>query len=114
MALSWDVTRCEDGDALLWEPQYDTTVAMVFACLFIDMQEISDKTYQEFYARVSLWEEALGKIRGEKYGPLTLEEVKRYIGLRTNVLTKSRKDFEKRFGNVAMAQRMAKTREMDK
>ncbi len=114
MALTWDARGCEDPEALMEEPQYDTTTAMVFACMFVDIGTISKESYIEFTARVILWEQLLGNIRGDGYGPLTLADVKRYIGLKTNVLTKTRKVFEKRYGDLAMGQTMARVREMDK
>ncbi len=93
MALTYDLTKCENGMTGLAE-------TLIFATMFVGINHITEKSADEFFVRIKLWEAAGGALRvmGRENGggfepcPLTLDEVRAYIGLNTNasVLTKAK------------------------
>lgn len=95
MALIGNTSGCKDYEQF---DQGENTV-ITFLCLFIDMGEITEKNYQEFYARTMLWEGEFGAL-AEGGTHLKLENIKKYIGFTANVKTTTRKQFEKRWGRA--------------
>src|SRR6185369_4129324 len=91
-----------------WTPPQDdnerTAVdCLIWATMAVNMGEITEKNYKEFYARLHTIELLDGSYRvgvednGDKVRVyFTLEEVKRWIGLHTNVTTYPRTGFLKR------------------
>jgi hypothetical protein len=78
MSLNWSIEKCADPDALLTDHQRDTTDAMIWATMFTGIGKITEKNVAEFHARL-----VVGRYwQGE---PLPYAEVRRYIGLSTNV-----------------------------
>jgi hypothetical protein len=75
MALHWDLTACADYEALTTEENYPLTEAMVFATMGTGIGTITEANWPEFYARVHV----------AGYFDVTPEQVRRYIGLKTNV-----------------------------
>jgi len=78
LSLNWDVTKCADADALTTEDQWPITDAMIWACMFTGIGTITEKNVAEFHARLIVG----GYWMSE---PLPYAEVRRYIGLSTNV-----------------------------
>lgn len=78
MSLNWDITKCADSEALLSEDQRDTTDAMIWATMFTGIGTITERNVAEFHARLVVGGYWLGE-------PLPYAEVRKYIGLSTNV-----------------------------
>lgn len=79
-----------------WEELRDTakTRDMVFSTISAGMGDITEKNYIEFYLRVAAVD-AMSPWPSNP-DPITLQDVKRHIGLRTNVTTESRSKWIKR------------------
>jgi hypothetical protein len=100
MSLQYDYTKCE-------KPQDDNERmaidCLIWATIAVCMGEITEKNYREFYARIHTIELLDSSFRlstddkgNQERVYYTLEEVKRWIGLKTNVTTLSRAGFLKR------------------
>ena len=91
MSLRWDTTKCnppepkDDHDRVLRD-------AIVWASIPAKMGEINSKNWQEFFCRAHYAELHTGAYRQGPAGPVFFqpEEVQRWIGLKTNVITESR------------------------
>jgi len=70
---------------------------IIFACLFVELSEITEENAEEFHKRISLYEFATDPLRQKSYEPVfvTLDEVKTMIGLRTNVPEKTFAQFKR-------------------
>lgn len=71
-----------------WDLNDPKTMAMVYATMFVDWGEITEEDYVRWFARVSTYEKVVGPIlqtAGGEPNYLTLDDVKSYVGLRTNV-----------------------------
>ena|SRR5689334_15953590 len=97
MALKWDITRCK-------HPFTGLAETLIWSCLIVDLDGITEKNATEFHRRISEWEKVGGTLRTDdgKDVPLTLEEVREYIGLRTNVHTKTKRAFESKLARYAL------------
>lgn len=90
MSLNWDARAVRDIDNLT-DNERVTLDSLIWSTLAIGMGEITDENAQEFYTRLSLIEKVTGASRfdGESK-PLyfTPDDVKRFVGLTTNVFPK--------------------------
>ena len=99
MSLSWELTQIEDYESKCWTETEDgkalnpVTSALIWACVSVDMKEITSNNAEEFYTRYVM----LSKARGER-GRLTMEDVKAHVGLWTNVNTRTQAQFNKKVG----------------
>lgn len=78
MSLSWDITRCADPDALKTDEAWPMTNFIIFATMGTGIGHLTEANLPEFRARVIVAE----------YLPedkATIEALRPYIGLRTNV-----------------------------
>lgn len=91
MSLNWDATKAEHWEELDW----DKKESLVFATMAVDMGEITEKNYEEFFKRYAMFCSAADQ---QRY--LTLEDVKRGIGLHTNVSTTTPAAFRKRLVKI--------------
>jgi len=101
MALRWSTEKCNPP---LPEGDDETSVreTLIWGTMAIDMGEITEKNWTEFYARIhaieliggALQQEVQTKGKGEPK-PVLIEpkDVKRWIGLIANVVTKTRRQF---------------------
>lgn len=102
MSLNWNLTAIPNHKELWMEagknkrgkPEYKlkpATEAMIWMCIAIDIGEITQKNWEEWFVRARVWEMAMGALRGhgEDKQFITPEEVKAHIGLKTNVFPKS-------------------------
>lgn len=117
MALNWSIADVKDTHLLHntkregddeppfpkgsdedWEGdrQWEITDAIIWATMAVDIGEIKESNYEEFYARLKMVEKVYG---GRPY-QITLADLKRRIGLGTNVITTT---------PAAFANRMKKT-----
>ena len=97
MALHWNLNKIESDDAKFEERDGETfmhpiTHALIFHTINVNMGEITEKNWKEFYSRVYAWEHTFGPLlRNEKLEEvyITPDDVKDRIGLVTNVTTKT-------------------------
>lgn len=97
MALTWDLTKIRDREVKYPADQEGrqnvVTYSLIWATLLTGIGEITETTAAEFYARIHAWEAMHGAfIHGKDEDtqewvtmPITAEQVRDHIGLRTNV-----------------------------
>lgn len=101
MSLNWDITRVdekvayqtdENGDKI-FGPYTNTIISMTF---ILDMGEITEKNLDEWYFRLELFQDMSGPLlqgpKGNKR--LTIDVVKDFVGLSTNVRTTTKTQFK--------------------
>lgn len=96
MALNWNIEKCDNYKELTEEPEWSFTNSLIYGSMFVGIPEITKDNYKEFYARYHLMEALNGTFLMEDGGKplfLTLEQVKRRIGLSTNASRYTRKQF---------------------
>ncbi len=131
MALHWDISKIENYKEVCRLPPEKgeevgdltpVTESLIWATMEIEMGQITEANYVEFWMRLSaldaLCEGEVGRIYdpeksrgGKKFRmrPITLEEVRNHIGLGTNVSTKkSSAEFYKKM--LKKAQRVERDR----
>ena len=97
MSLNWDLSRIEDYEDYCWQVDPDradgqkllniVTHAMIYATMATGIGELTERAAPEFYTRLRAWELINGPMIIETDGPrpITWAEVKRHVGLSTNV-----------------------------
>lgn len=97
MALEWDVSAVEDRQVKYPADEGGTinpvTYTLIMATMLVGIGEITGETAGEFYARLHTWEvlhgsfvQAEDEVTGQRTDtPITPEQVRDHIGLRTNV-----------------------------
>lgn len=87
MSLNWNISNCKNWESLKEDGEWYKTEHMIFATMAIDMYEITEDNVAEFYARLLV----VGKISGGNWYSagigwdyVTLEDVRKRIGLHTN------------------------------
>lgn len=95
MALTTNIGNCVNWEELNTEANYPMTERIYFVTLVTDLGEITATNYGEFYARTKVY----GLITGDY--SITLEDVKRRIGLTTNVSNRTTSQFLKRMSDLA-------------
>lgn len=82
MALNWDTRNVKD-----WEKKTGALAdMMIWLTMFVGINEITEKNSSEFFRRVSFLEKINGAFLSynKKPKPITLEDVRSFIGLSTN------------------------------
>jgi hypothetical protein len=106
MSLNWDTTKC-DEQALDTDEAKEVTKAIVFVTMAVDMGTITEANVGEFVERVRAYEKLRGTMMttwdGEEMTdrPLTEEDIRLRIGLRTNVTTTSKRSFNAKLARLA-------------
>ena len=59
MSLNWDATKAEHWEDLDW----DKKESLIFATMAVDMGEITEKNYEEFFKRYVMFCDATGQTR---------------------------------------------------
>ena len=97
MSLNYDLSRIANWQELLDSASgcmTPMTEAVIFLTLFVGMNEITEKNAVEFACRVHLFETYGDPLLKGLDGPvrITLADIQRHIGLRTNanLLTRAR------------------------
>lgn len=96
MPLTWDITKCADGALIKTDAEWPVTEACIFLTVGIGIGEWTEANAAEVYGRVHLMEAIYGAMvrtmpaKAEKGARpvdrfLTPEDIRRRIGLRTNV-----------------------------
>lgn len=103
MSLNYDTGACADSPEVLWSDEHKAmTEALIFSTMSIGMGRWTAENIDEVFARLKLIEALYGalvyEMRDGKRNDhhLTPEDVRRYIGLRTNVAPETRASFVKR------------------
>lgn len=101
MPLNWNIENCTNWKELGMRRQWPTTDALIWATMAIGIGEITEQNYEEFYRRLHTIEETAGTFLNHEGKPsfITLAEVKRRIGLRTNAGLITKKTFDKKHPN---------------
>ena len=94
MALTTNIGNCVNWEELNTEANYPMTERIYFVTLVTDLGEITESNFGEFYARVKVYE----AITGDNL--ITLADVKRRIGLQTNVSNRTSAQFLKRMSEL--------------
>lgn len=97
MSLNYDLTKIEDHVNVCYDlvdegnDTFDmkaVTQAIIFATIPIDMGEITEENYLEFWLRYKLW---AASYIGQPFGlGFTVEDIHDHIGLKVNVSTMTR------------------------
>jgi hypothetical protein len=95
MALTTNIGDCVNWEELNTEVNYPMTQRIYFVTLVTDLGEITYNNYDEFYARVKVYAHITGD------DSITLQDVKRRIGLTTNVSNRTTAQFLKRMSELA-------------
>lgn len=109
MSLNWNLSKIKDHETVCWvgEEMNPVTHSLLFSTMIVDMGEITEKNVDEFYFRTKVSskvggppmrrvnEEAEGGFEGVDY---SYEDIRKHIGLHTNVCTTSRAAFLKKIG----------------
>lgn len=115
MALHFDLTGIADFDNVCFEPDgkdrrmKPRSDSLIWASMFVGIDKITEKNYQEFYTRLSIHERLFGAMLRKASVPeevnvavthtdlpCTLEEVRQHIGLSTNAERMTDLQFGKR------------------
>lgn len=110
MSLNYDLSRI---DRKFWhadeadETEKVVTESMIWATIAVDMGEITEANAEEFARRLNSYQELRGAfmqryVDGEmQERPLTLEDVRNRVGLKTNVTTTSKRAFTAKLARLA-------------
>lgn len=97
MSLNWNISKCKDWKRLADKKGWPVTDKLVWATMAVGMGEITERNYEEFYRRLHIIEQNNGTFFLQHNGQpryITLAEVKRRIGLYTNVGTITKAKFD--------------------
>ena len=97
MSLDWNVGKVKDFDKWGWvkdeageEVLNPLTDRLIWATMAVELGDITEKNADEFYIRL----QTLGYRFGSKgYATITREDVRKHIGLKTNVSNETRKSW---------------------
>lgn len=105
MSLNWNIKNCKDHETLQSDTEWPITHNLIWATMSVGIGEITETNWQEFYGRISAWEDAVGsfsqtkdKNGNYKSHPFTPEDIYKRIGLHTNAASMSRAEWEKSIG----------------
>lgn len=87
MSLNWELSDCEDWEELKSDEEWPITNGIIWLTIAVDMGHITEENWEHFYSRVWLFEKVYGAFLYDANGPrpIKAEEIKRRIGLHTNV-----------------------------
>lgn len=97
MPLTWDLSKCRDHHELVGpectDEQWEMTKALIFETIPVGIDEITEKNAEEFWFRSTTHRVLDG------WPCFTLDEIKRYVGLRTNASRKTRTEWRTQIVN---------------
>jgi hypothetical protein len=98
MSLNWDITNCNNYKELQSDTEWGITNTLIWATMSVDMGDITESNYVEFYSRIKALEAVFGALANSSDGSyfITIEDVKKRIGLSTNVSDKTTNQFFKK------------------
>ena len=90
MPLSWSVEKVADHEEVTAEGRpWEITELLIFTTMGVGIGQITDANAEEFWTRMQVWAMACGHEPLE----ITLDDIKRRVGLRTNASLKSKAAF---------------------
>ena len=96
MALNYNFSKVKDHEALHEnQSEWGKTDTLIWLTMAVGLGGITEKNYVEFYARIKFLEKlsgAMAHVGREEYF-FTIDDIKRRIGLETNVSNTTRKQF---------------------
>lgn len=95
MPLTYDLSEVKDRD--LSDDGWALTQALIFATMAVGINEITEANADEFYARVTITDLVGGPwlLVDNKRSSITVEDVQKHVGLRTNASPLTRTKFLK-------------------
>ena len=102
MSLNWNIEKVKNYKKICWDKDKNLspiTDALIWCTLNVNIGEITNKNWKDFYLRVHLTEEWKGTYLTIKGKPryITKQDVFNHIGLHTNVGFERRSKWLKRF-----------------
>lgn len=109
MSLDYRLGKIKNHEELLTEEKKPNALltAATFMCMGVQLGEITELNWREWYRRAWLWEAVHGPMRSNDKQPIyfTEEDVQRLIGLKTNVFPAASKvKFKAHMGEIALEQ----------
>lgn len=114
MALHWTLERIPNHETLCWDDRDDgkkvmngTTETLIWATMATNINQITEKNADEFYARISLYERLNGSLRRNPDLSdcfVSPEEVRAHIGLGTNATNMTQARWLKSIGERYLKQ----------
>lgn len=104
MSLDWDTTECVED--VTGEEHWKVTEAIIWGTMAVDMGRITEANYKKFAKRIDMVQGLYGALYqvfedGKVVDrPVTEEDIRRRIGLKTNVTTTSDAKFNKRMADA--------------
>ena len=105
MALNFDYTRCADRES--WSDRdYDVLDTFIWGTICVDLGTITEENIPEWLFRMKIYDAVLGPFFSKKYQnedrfPLGVSHLRKFIGLRCNVVDMKRKQWLKKFWDRA-------------
>jgi hypothetical protein len=103
MSLNWSIKTCQNPEALQEEGEWPMTEVFIWQTMSVGIGRITEENAPEFYARLKMWEAIVGDLFQRRntetgkweYVGVSFDDVKKRIGLSTNVTTISRSEWLK-------------------
>lgn len=97
MALSWDITNCNNIEEIKSDTEWGRTEALIWTTMVIGLREITEDNADEFYKRIKMVEKVSGELCIKDSAPyfFTKEDIVKRIGLRTNSTVCTKAQFNK-------------------
>lgn len=102
MSLDYNLTNVRDYENLYEDAGDDMvrlnplTEMLIFGTMIVDMGEITEKNWREFFVRFNAANQVMRvwvDIQSKKPTSVSADDIKRHIGLKTNVVTTSKAKF---------------------
>lgn len=106
MALNWNIEKCKNWKQLKSDKEWPITNALIWATMAVQMGDITENNYEEFYRRLHIIESKNGTFLNEPGGEpyfITKAAIKRRIGFHTNAGTSSKRHFDAWIKKKALA-----------
>jgi len=126
MAIRWNLEDIKGYKELCFYEDKDpiqggtmmcaVTESLIYATMFIGINEITKKNYLQFFARIKIYEKVQGALRskGMKDIYYTLEEIEQHIGLGTNASTLTNRGFSLKIYNTVLVDLERKERDKER
>lgn len=92
MSLNWDSNKCANPIPAN-DVEHSERECLIWGSISLDMGEVTDANAEEWYFRFKFLERAGRAITSQ---PMRMDVIKRWVGLKMNVITLPRKKWTKR------------------
>lgn len=99
MSLNFKLTNIKDYETVCLDENNHIkpiTNNIIFSTMAVDMGEITEKNYVEFYTRLLMFDTAT---QGD-YQTIELDDIKAHIGLVCNVITTTKAQYDKKVATI--------------